>query len=54
VPAFLRDNRHRPGAINLASGDTGVVAKMINGADNGGDTGSDGVGRRSLIGDAQP
>jgi phospholipase C len=43
-----------PGAINLASGDTGGVGKMINGADTDGDTVSDGVGGNSLIGDAQP
>jgi phospholipase C len=43
-----------PGAINLASGDTGGVGKMINGADTNGDTISDGHGGTSLISDAQP
>jgi phospholipase C len=43
-----------PGAINLTSGDTGGVGKMINGADTDGDTVSDGTGGNSLIEDAQP
>jgi phospholipase C len=43
-----------PGAINLASGDTGGVGLMINGADTDGDTVSDGNGGNSLIEDAQP
>src|SRR6476646_671197 len=43
-----------PGAINLVSGNTGNVDKMINGADTNGDTVSDGQGGRSLISDAQP
>jgi phospholipase C len=43
-----------PGAINLASGDTGGVDKTINGADTNGDTVPDGKGGRSLIEDAQP
>jgi phospholipase C len=43
-----------PGAINLASGDTGGVGLQINGADTDGDTVSDGNGGYSLIGDAQP
>ena len=43
-----------PGAINLASGDTGGVGLTINGADVNGDTVSDGNGGRSLIEDAQP
>jgi phospholipase C len=43
-----------PGAINLVSGDTGGVGKMINGADTNGDTVSDGTGGNSLIEDAQP
>jgi len=43
-----------PGAINLVSGDTGGVGKMINGAATDGDTVSDGVGGTSLISDAQP
>jgi len=42
-----------PGAINLVSGNTGNVDKMINGADTNGDTVPDGVGGRSLISDAQ-
>jgi phospholipase C len=43
-----------PGAVNLVSGDTGGVDKMINGADTDGDTVPDGRGGHSLIGDAQP
>jgi phospholipase C len=44
-----------PGAINLASGDTGGVGKMINGADTDGDTVPNGQGNgRSLVSDAQP
>jgi len=43
-----------PGAINLVSGDTGGVGKMINGAGTNGDTVSDGTGGNSLIEDAQP
>jgi len=43
-----------PGAINLASGDTGGVGLMINGADTNGDTVPDGKGGASLIEDAQP
>ena len=43
-----------PGAINLASGDTGGVGKMINGADTDGDTVPDGQGGHTLISDAQP
>jgi len=43
-----------PGAINLVSGDTGGVGKMINGADTNGDTVPDGQGGSSLISDAQP
>src|SRR5262249_9282040 len=43
-----------PGAINLVSGDTGGVGKMINGADTDGDTVPDGQGGRTLISDAQP
>jgi phospholipase C len=43
-----------PGAINLASGDTGGVGLMINGADSNGDTVPDGKGGHSLIEDAQP
>ncbi len=43
-----------PGAVNLVSGDTGGVGKMINGADTDGDTVSDGQGGTSLIEDAQP
>src|SRR5262245_3404481 len=43
-----------PGAINLASGETGGVGKMINGADTDGDTVPDGQGGRTLISDAQP
>jgi phospholipase C len=43
-----------PGAINLVSGNTGTVDKMINGADTNGDTVPDGVGGRSLVSDAQP
>lgn len=42
-----------PGAINLVSGDTGNVDKMINGAATNGDTVSDGKGGASLISDAQ-
>jgi phospholipase C len=43
-----------PGAINLVSGDTGNVDKMINNADINGDTVPDGQGGHSLISDAQP
>jgi phospholipase C len=43
-----------PGAVNLISGNTGGVGKMINGADTDGDTVSDGQGGTSLIEDAQP
>ena len=43
-----------PGAINLASGNTGTVGKMINGADTDGDTVPDGQGGNSLVSDAQP
>jgi phospholipase C len=43
-----------PGAVNLISGDTGTVDKMINGADTDGDTVPNGVGGHSLIEDAQP
>jgi phospholipase C len=43
-----------PGAINLASGNTGNVGKMINGAFNNGDTVPDGQGGRTLVSDAQP
>jgi phospholipase C len=43
-----------PGAINLASGNTGGVGTTINGADTDGDTVPDGQGGRSLIEDAQP
>ncbi len=43
-----------PGALNLASGNTGGVGKMINGADTKGDTVADGNGGTSLISDAQP
>ena len=43
-----------PGAINLASGNTGNVGLQINGADTDGDTVSDGQGGHSLVSDAQP
>jgi phospholipase C len=43
-----------PGAINLASGNTGGVGQQINGANTDGDTVSDGHGGYSLIADAQP
>ncbi|HEY2043334.1 MAG TPA: alkaline phosphatase family protein [Jatrophihabitans sp.] len=43
-----------PGAINLVSGNTGGVDKMINGAATNGDTVADGKGGTSLISDAQP
>jgi phospholipase C len=43
-----------PGAINLVSGNTGNVDKMINGADTNGDTVPDGKGGHSLVSDAQP
>jgi phospholipase C len=43
-----------PGAINLVSGDTGNVGKMINGAATDGDTVSDGVGGTTMVSDAQP
>jgi phospholipase C len=43
-----------PGAINLASGNTGNVGLQINGANTDGDTVSDGHGGYSLVSDAQP
>jgi phospholipase C len=43
-----------PGAINLVSGDTGGVDKMINGAATNGDTVPDGAGGTTQISDAQP
>jgi phospholipase C len=43
-----------PGAINLASGNTGGVGLMINGANTNGDTVGDGHGGYTLIDDAQP
>jgi phospholipase C len=43
-----------PGAINLASGDTGGVGKMINGSATDGDTVPDGQGGHTLVSDAQP
>jgi phospholipase C len=43
-----------PGAINLASGNTGGVGRRINGAATNGDTVSDGHGGSSLVEDAQP
>ena len=43
-----------PGAINLASGNTGNVGLQINGANTDGDTVSDGQGGYSLVSDAQP
>ena len=43
-----------PGAINLASGNTGNVGLQINGANTDGDTVSDGKGGYSLVSDAQP
>jgi phospholipase C len=43
-----------PGAINLASGNTGNVGLQINGAATDGDTVPDGRGGFSLIEDAQP
>jgi phospholipase C len=43
-----------PGALNLAAGSTGGINLTINGADTNGTTVPDGVGQRSLIGDAQP
>src|SRR5947209_19381908 len=43
-----------PGAINLASGNTGNVGQQINSANTDGDTVSDGRGGYSLISDAQP
>jgi phospholipase C len=43
-----------PGAINLASGDTGGVARAIRGAATDGDVVADGQGGYSLISDAQP
>jgi phospholipase C len=43
-----------PGAINLISGNTGTVDKMINGAATNGDTVSNGRGGNSLIEDPQP
>jgi len=43
-----------PGAINLASGDTGDVNRAIRGAATDGDVVADGKGGYSLISDAQP
>ena len=43
-----------PGAINLVSGDTGGVGKMINGSATDGDTVPDGQGGHTLVSDAQP
>ena len=43
-----------PGAINLASGNTGGVGTMINGAATDSDTVPDGIGGNSLVSDAQP
>ncbi|HMD46292.1 MAG TPA: alkaline phosphatase family protein [Acidimicrobiales bacterium] len=43
-----------PGAINLASGNTGGVTKAIRGAATDGDIVGDGLGGYSLISDAQP
>jgi phospholipase C len=43
-----------PGAINLASGDTGNVTRAIRGAATDGDVVDDGSGSFSLIDDAQP
>ncbi len=43
-----------PGALNLASGNTGGVGLMINGAATKGDIVPDGKGGTSLISDAQP
>jgi phospholipase C len=43
-----------PGAINLVSGNTGTVDKMINGADVNGSTVPDGKGGHSMISDPQP
>ena len=43
-----------PGAINLASGDTGGVSRAIKGAATDGDVVADGKGGYSLISDAQP
>ena len=43
-----------PGAINLASGDTGGVNRAIRGAATDGDVVADGHGGYSLISDAQP
>jgi phospholipase C len=43
-----------PGAINLASGNTGTVGKTINGADTNGDTVPNGKGGLTLVNDAQP
>ncbi len=43
-----------PGAINLVSGNTGTVGKMINSADTDGDTVPDGQGGHSMIEDPQP
>jgi len=43
-----------PGAINLVSGQTGGVDKIINGADTKGDLVADGRGGQTMISDAQP
>ncbi len=43
-----------PGAVNLVSGNTGTVGRMINGADTNGDTVPDGQGGHALIEDPQP
>jgi phospholipase C len=43
-----------PGAINLASGDTGGVVRAIRGAATDGDVVADGTGGYSMINDAQP
>jgi phospholipase C len=43
-----------PGAINLISGNTGTIDKLINGADTNGETVPNGQGGYSLIEDPQP
>jgi phospholipase C len=43
-----------PGAINLVSGNTGGIDKMINGADTNGETVPDGKGGHTIIEDPQP
>ncbi|HEY4410822.1 MAG TPA: alkaline phosphatase family protein, partial [Acidimicrobiia bacterium] len=43
-----------PGAINLVSGNTGGIDKLINGADTNGSTVPDGVGGHTMIEDPQP